>query len=678
MTFKTTRGDDQTLRIPLVWDGLPFVPGAEWAGIFTAKYKDTDADEDAVFQHASGGNLSFAGTDALVKLNRSDTDALGEVQLICDIQVQHSVTGALQTVAKDVWLRVAQDVTRKALTSVPPNNTATPMPFGASIWGGITGNLVDQVDLGAALALKAPLANPSFTGNVSASGQFIGAGTGLTGTAAGLTSGAVTSVGNLTGPVTSVNRVTAIANGAISNAMLANGSVANLSGTNTGDQTLPTLVSLGAVPTSRTVGLVDLSANRSLADIGAAPLNAPSFSGTVSTSGSFSGQGTSLTGTAAGLTAGNTSSIGNLSGVVTSLNRVTAIADGALSIAKTSGLQSAINSSAMNLVWEGDSILAAYNIPALTAKLLSYPTPEITNYAVSGQTVATMVGQYATEGRSKSPAITGRPGIFFIAGGTNDIGPGGATAATIYNNLKSIWAAALADGYKVVACTVHTNLNSIALYDAIRVELNGLIKSDQTIYTYLVDLDQILGRGTPTYYLDHVHPTAKGARAMATAIANNLVGGSPHSGGLVLGELVPKTVTDTDYVLNIYAPSVAFGSIRFDAGCFIVDQSGHYEFTGFVIGNGVGVLPTHWFLFGVEVLDAVSLTTKLYKGDYKTGLNSGSQAVGFNFAITINLKKGDRICGALVTTAPSFVTYGGIENGRLVAKQIKNPEIVPY
>jgi hypothetical protein len=119
----------------------------------------------------------------------------------------------------------------------------------ATTYAGLTdGATVDlptiNTPLADALAVLAPLESPSFTGPVTSagnietvSGQFIGAGTGLTGTAAGLTAGAVTSIGNLTGIVTSTNRVTTISNGVITNVMLANGAVANLSGTNTGDQT---------------------------------------------------------------------------------------------------------------------------------------------------------------------------------------------------------------------------------------------------------------------------------------------------------------------------------------------------------------------------------------------------------------------------------------------------------
>lgn len=56
-----------------------------------------------------------------------------------------------------------------------------------------------------------------------------------------------------------------------------------------------------------------------------------------------SGVATNLTGTASGLTAGNVVTIPNLTGVVTSVGTATSIADAALSITKTNGLQSALN-----------------------------------------------------------------------------------------------------------------------------------------------------------------------------------------------------------------------------------------------------------------------------------------------------------------------------------------------
>ena len=193
MTYTITRGDTRTLTIPLVLDGVAFAPGANYGGIFTAKFKSTDADVDAAFQHATGGNLSFSGTNAILVLNAADTDALSPQSLITDIQLQHATTGAILTFGPD-RLKITQDITREVTTSVPPNNTETPMPFGITYtagtgititagvisatgggggtWGTITGTLSAQTDLAAALALKAPLASPSFTGTVTTTGDY--------------------------------------------------------------------------------------------------------------------------------------------------------------------------------------------------------------------------------------------------------------------------------------------------------------------------------------------------------------------------------------------------------------------------------------------------------------------------------------------------------------------------
>jgi len=66
--------------------------------------------------------------------------------------------------------------------------------------------------------------------------------------------------------------------------------------------------------------------------------NALTIGASASVSGTNTGDQTNITGNA-----GTVTSIGNLTGVVTSVNRATTIADGALSIAKTSGLQTALD-----------------------------------------------------------------------------------------------------------------------------------------------------------------------------------------------------------------------------------------------------------------------------------------------------------------------------------------------
>ena len=75
---------------------------------------------------------------------------------------------------------------------------------------------------------------------------------------------------------------------------------------------------------------------------GVQTMTSPSFTTPVLGTPS-SGVATNLTGTASGLTAGNVTTNANLTGPVTSVGNATAIADAALSIAKTSGLQTTLD-----------------------------------------------------------------------------------------------------------------------------------------------------------------------------------------------------------------------------------------------------------------------------------------------------------------------------------------------
>lgn len=121
------------------------------------------------------------------------------------------------------------------------------------------------------------------------------------------------------------------------------------SGTNTGDQDLSgyaTTASLsGYAPTSRTVNGQALSSDVTITTITgnagtatalqtARTINGESFDGTANIV---------ITAAANGGNADTVTTNANLTGVVTSVGNATAIADGALSIAKTSGLQSALD-----------------------------------------------------------------------------------------------------------------------------------------------------------------------------------------------------------------------------------------------------------------------------------------------------------------------------------------------
>lgn len=106
-----------------------------------------------------------------------------------------------------------------------------------------------------------------------------------------------------------------------------------------------------------------------------------------------SGVMTNVTGTASGLTAGNVTTNANLTGPVTSVGNATAIADSALSIAKTSGLQTALNAKAplASPTFTGTVVLP--NSQALVTPVLGTPTSvtltNATGLPVSGITAST-------------------------------------------------------------------------------------------------------------------------------------------------------------------------------------------------------------------------------------------------------------------------------------------------
>lgn len=84
-------------------------------------------------------------------------------------------------------------------------------------------------------------------------------------------------------------------------------------------------------------------------------------------------------------------------------------------------------------------------------KLISPLTYVISNVAVPGETLATMLANYST---NVAPLFkAGKKNVVFIWGGTNDF-QGGASEPTVYANLTSYISAAHATGFTVVAVTM--------------------------------------------------------------------------------------------------------------------------------------------------------------------------------------------------------------------------------
>jgi lysophospholipase L1-like esterase len=159
-------------------------------------------------------------------------------------------------------------------------------------------------------------------------------------------------------------------------------------------------------------------------------------------------------------------------------------------------------------------------LPSMTAKNYSWY-----NSGVSGQTVSDFSANAATEIDSNYRSAL-RRNVCVVWGGVNDAN-GGASAATIYDRLKTYWAARRAAGLLTVACTEidaqDAGRNAVSWHSTLLPALNTLIKSDATLYDSLVDLgaDSRLQNALDTTYFnaDKVHLTDTGYGVVAALVA---------------------------------------------------------------------------------------------------------------------------------------------------------------
>lgn len=105
------------------------------------------------------------------------------------------------------------------------------------------------------------------------------------------------------------------------------------------------------------------------------------------------------------------------------------------------------------------------------------------NTAVGGRIVQDAIDGYTAEVHPYRPLVAGTKSLYLCMGGVNDV-LAGTSAATIYANLKTLWALARADGFVVVAFTI---THSASGNEAIRIAANKLIRSDKTLFDLLVE-----------------------------------------------------------------------------------------------------------------------------------------------------------------------------------------------
>lgn len=175
-------------------------------------------------------------------------------------------------------------------------------------------------------------------------------------------------------------------------------------------------------------------------------------------------------------------------------------------------------------VFAGDSMTVHNDATSwatvLVASDVKFSGTSVYNFAVNGQTAATIASLYATEGHAARPRTNDdKDAYYYLFAGSNDI-QAGASAATTYAALLSLWANARADGYKVVAFTVPDRTTFSGATATARATLNASILGDPTQYDYLVRVDLVLPDPTNLTYFqsDGIHPTAAGYAVIAAEV----------------------------------------------------------------------------------------------------------------------------------------------------------------
>lgn len=190
----------------------------------------------------------------------------------------------------------------------------------------------------------------------------------------------------------------------------------------------------------------------------------------------------------------------------------------------------------INFLVEGDSesagVASEYtwcSAPLWTNSILNRQI-QVRNLSLSGAPLAAMTTDYATSAAPCRVEFDYAPRqYYFLFGGNNDVS---VSPYTVHEQLKTLWTAARADGYKVVAFTILKTFGTDA-YAENRKTLNFLIRNSPSFYDLLIDTDQVpeiqnyldtalLGSTAPTFQDDKIHLTSLGHYYLSRYIANKL------------------------------------------------------------------------------------------------------------------------------------------------------------
>lgn len=184
-------------------------------------------------------------------------------------------------------------------------------------------------------------------------------------------------------------------------------------------------------------------------------------------------------------------------------------------------------------VFEGDS-LTADNLdgirpfPTELLSLTPYSAGYHFNRAVGGQRTDQMITQYTSALREFYQAhLRAKQGYYFIWAGINNYAAGDGNIE-ILNDLLSLWGAAKADGFTVIASTLGPVSGwpvNEPVWEANRQGLNTVLRALQDgSFDLLMDPDDWLPDAFDTdYYYDGQHLTQAGTTFVANKIAQEVL-----------------------------------------------------------------------------------------------------------------------------------------------------------
>jgi lysophospholipase L1-like esterase len=200
---------------------------------------------------------------------------------------------------------------------------------------------------------------------------------------------------------------------------------------------------------------------------------------------------------------------------------------------------SAVATAPFNVVFEGDSITRSDQASSGIGTCFGTTYPAVTmnglglewtgvNLGVSGQTASNMDSQATT--RANTNKVATATNIMVLMCGTNDMGTGGVTPATVWASIHSIASKWRARGYKVVICTLLPAANAAyaSTFNANRTALNTLIRNGWTVIADgLCDIGNhwlMAQNGSESrrqvFATDRTHPNDEGNQVLGLMVAD--------------------------------------------------------------------------------------------------------------------------------------------------------------